>query len=136
MDFFFTGTSAPDLSVFKPVHFGLPLEDDLQETDLSHFNEGSLWWRHEQLHRAMLLAHPLESDFFKERDELERNMVLDLATHKGRQLAHIRSQLQKDLLGWEEVWRAKVAAGRKSRPSIGPFARYWKRQNRRDGVEL
>ncbi|MFB0515653.1 MAG: C69 family dipeptidase [Candidatus Neomarinimicrobiota bacterium] len=135
-DCFFTGTSAPDLSVFKPVHFGQSLDDDLQGVDLSRYHEESLWWRHEKLHRALLLAPRLIADYSKERDELERNMVTELATEKGRQLAHTRNKLREDLLKWEESWIGKVASVKSSFLALGPFAFYWKRQNRRDGIEL
>ncbi len=135
-NFFFTGTSAPDLSIFKPVHFDLPLEDDLQGEDLSHYHDGSLWWRHEKLHRAMLLAPRLDSDFAKERDDLERSMVQDLAVQKGRQLAPIRRQVRDNLLKWEETWREKDISKRGLFLSMGSFSRYWKRRNRLDGVRL
>jgi dipeptidase len=136
-DFFFTGTSAPDLSIFKPVYFDLPLEDDLQGEDLSHYHSGSLWWRHEKLHRAMLLAPRLDSDFIKERDEVERSMVSELTAQKGRQLAQTRSRLRDNLLKWGETWMEKAAASKRGAIlSMGSFSRYWKRRNRLDGVRL
>lgn len=135
-DFFFTGTSAPDLSIFKPVHFDLPLEDDLQGEDLSQYHDGSLWWRHEKLHRAMLLAPRLDDDFIKERDDLERSMVLELMARKGRQLAQTRRRIRDDLLKWEETWIEKAALKRGLILSIGAFSRSWKRRNRLDGVKL
>ncbi len=135
-DLFFTGTSAPDLSIFKPVHFDLPLEDDQQGEDLSQYQDGSLWWRHEKLHRAMLLAPRLDGDFIKERDDLERSMVLDLMAQKGRELAQTRRQIRNGLLKWEETWREKVVLKKSLFLSMGSFSRYWKRRNRLDGVEL
>jgi len=135
-DFFFTGTSAPDLSIFKPVHFDLPLEDDLQGENLSQYHDGSLWWQHEKLHRAMLLAPRLDGDFIKERDDLERSMVLDLMAQKGRQLAQTRRQVRNNLLKWEETWREEAVSKRSLFLSMGSFSRYWERRNRLDGITL
>jgi len=134
-DFFFTGTSAPDLSIFKPVHFDLPLEADHQGEDLSHYHDGSLWWRYEKWHRALLLAPRLDSDFIKERDEVERSMVLEITAQRGRQLAQTRSQLRDNLLKWDETWIAKAAPEKWSIRSISSFSRYWQRRNRLDGIE-
>ncbi len=48
-----TATSAPCLSVFKPVwlHGGLP---DLGPAPTGTYNPSTLWWRHENLHRSVL----------------------------------------------------------------------------------
>lgn len=135
-DFYFTGTSAPDLSIFKPVHFNLPLENELQGEDLSSYHEGSLWWRHEKLHRAMLLAPHPDTDFTKERDELEQSLLLDLAKLKGQELVETRKRLRDDLLKWEESWIEKAASMKKARLLISTSARFWRRCNRLDGIEL
>ncbi|UCH61974.1 MAG: C69 family dipeptidase [Fidelibacterota bacterium] len=135
-DFFFTGTSAPDLSIFKPVHFDLPLEDDLKEEDLSRYHDHSLWWRHEKLHRTILLTPHLDDDFIKERDDLEREMVQDLAAGKGRQLLQTRRKIRNSLLKWEETWIEKAALKRSFFLSMGLFSRYWLQRNRLDGVTL
>lgn len=66
----FTGTSAPCTSVFKPVWFdgGLPAEP--QPGD--RFDPATLWWRHEQLHRATLRNYPGRiAAYARARDELE-----------------------------------------------------------------
>lgn len=48
-----TGTSAPCTSVFKPVWIdsGLP---DLGSAPTEAYDEATLWWRHENLHREVL----------------------------------------------------------------------------------
>ncbi|HQR78705.1 MAG TPA: C69 family dipeptidase [Actinomycetota bacterium] len=65
-----TGTSAPCTSVFKPVWFdgGLPEEPQPGE----RFDASTLWWRHEQLHRATLRNYPERlATYAKQRDGLE-----------------------------------------------------------------
>jgi dipeptidase len=49
----FTGTSAPCTSLFKPVWIeaGLP---DMGPKPKGTFTPGSLWWEHEKLHRTIL----------------------------------------------------------------------------------
>ncbi|UCD37509.1 MAG: C69 family dipeptidase [Fidelibacterota bacterium] len=135
-DFFLTGTSAPDLSVFKPVYFSLPLEADLAGVDLSRYHADSLWWRQETLHRAMFLASRLDTQYLKERDELEKSMIVDLAAQKGRQLAQARRSIQQNLLEWEASWSDRLATSKSLLHTCHPFTRFWKRQNRRDGITL
>ena len=89
------------------------------------------------MHRAMLLVPRLDSDFIKERDEVERSMVSELTAQKGRQLGQTRSRLRDNLLKWEETWIEKAAASKRAPIlSMGSFSRYWKRRNRLDGVKL
>ena len=72
-----TGTSATDLSVFKPLFFGVPLPN-LGPMPLGTYEEGILWWKHERLHRRAIADYaalkpairadfdPLEQEFFAE----------------------------------------------------------------------
>jgi secernin len=70
-----TGTSATDLSVFKPLFFGVPMPD-IGPMPLGTYAEGTLWWKHERLHRRAIADYavlkpeiradfdPLEEEFF------------------------------------------------------------------------
>ncbi len=72
-----TATSATDLSVFKPLFFdaGMP---DMGRAPGGTFTEGSLWWKHEKLHRRAVADYQslkpgirasfdvLEAEFFAE----------------------------------------------------------------------
>ncbi|MFH2065409.1 MAG: C69 family dipeptidase [Pseudomonadota bacterium] len=86
---FFTGTAAPCTSTFKPVWTDTkwPLED--QEPS-RYFDETSLFWKHELLHRTILNDfYPLLSDYQKDRDQLEtlfftRAIELSGAEHNTR----------------------------------------------------
>lgn len=65
-----TGTSAPCLSLFKPVSVHEPVDVGGPATD--QFSDSVLWWRHERVHRALLadFDHNLEKIWLS-RDALE-----------------------------------------------------------------
>ena len=48
-----TGTSATDLSIFKPLFFGMELPD-MGPAPSGTYTEGALWWTHERLHRRAM----------------------------------------------------------------------------------
>ena len=48
-----TGTSATDLSIFKPLFFGMGLPD-MGPAPGGTYTEGALWWTHERLHRRAM----------------------------------------------------------------------------------
>ena len=72
-----TGTAAPCTSIFKPTRVSEPV--DLGATPTNTCDESSLWWRHEQVHRA--LSYNFEDNLrsiANERDELERRWTIEL----------------------------------------------------------
>ncbi len=70
-----TATAAPCIGVFKPVRVGQSLDLGPHPGDRA---DGSLWWRHEQLHRRVL-ADParLRARFVDRRDEVESRWLAD-----------------------------------------------------------
>ena len=70
-----TATSGPDVSIFKPVFFGVDLPD-LGPMPTESYTPGAYWWRHEFLHRRAMADYrnlvpeiragfeALEADFF------------------------------------------------------------------------
>ncbi len=73
--YFGTGTSAPCTSIFKPIWLdaGLP---DLGPDPSQHYDVNTLFWRHEQLHRATLEDYPTRIEAYcAERDALEAEFV-------------------------------------------------------------
>ena len=66
-----SGTSAPCTSVFKPLWFdtGIP---SIGEFPTGQFNQSTLWWQHERLHREVLKDYTHRLPVFKDaRDALE-----------------------------------------------------------------
>jgi secernin len=71
----YTGTSAPCTSVFKPVWIdaGLPSDGPYPK---GTFDESSLWWKHELLHRQVLIDYQNRSQVYTaERDQLENEFI-------------------------------------------------------------
>lgn len=71
----FTGTSAPCTSIFKPFTFKGELPD-MGPSPEKKFQAGSLWWDHEILHRLIIRDYPTRIGVIEnERDELERSFI-------------------------------------------------------------
>lgn len=70
-----TATSAPCLSIFKPVVLGTPFpRDDYAPTD--KFNRRTRWWQHELFHRNALGSHDeVTRTINAQRDELEARFI-------------------------------------------------------------
>jgi len=70
-----TGTSAPCTSTFKPmwIDSGLP---DLSPVPTGTYDETTLWWRHENLHREILRDYAARISAIKpDRDALEADFI-------------------------------------------------------------
>ncbi len=96
-----TATSAPCTSLFKPVDPGSPL--DLGPRPLNVFDERSLWWRHELLHRRTMTSHAaLLAGYRRLRDRTEAQWIADPpSSAEAFALAD----------GLEATWLAEAAAG-------------------------
>ena len=71
-----TGTSAPCTGLFKPVRVDGPL--DLGPAPTDRFDRSTPWWRHEVLHRTVLLDPVrLTAVYAAERDALEAAWLAD-----------------------------------------------------------
>ena len=70
-----TATAAPCTSVFKPVWMDAPLPNTGPEPT-AVYDPATLFWRHEELHRATLRDYPSRIEMYRaERDALEAEMV-------------------------------------------------------------
>ncbi len=119
-----TGTAAPCTSIFKPVSVGRPLE--LGPTPSGRFDDRSMWWRHELLHR-LVTRDPdrFYPQFVPERDRLERRWQ---AEHPDAADAFdVASALE---VRWMEALADQAATDR--RPSY--VRAYWRRRNRQAGI--
>ena len=129
-----TGTSAPCTGIFKPVWLdaGLP---DLGPSPTGSYDQATLWWRHEALHRAVLRDYATRMPLYREeRDELEARFICDAAqvqkeTPDQRLAFSSRCFAQADEA--TARWVAQVgAAPIKQRPPL-LYAIAWRGFNRR-----
>jgi dipeptidase len=111
--YFATGTSAPCTGIFKPLWLdaGLP---DLGPKPSQHYDAASLFWRHEELHRATLEDYPTRMTSYRaERDALEDGFIRAAlqgrrdAPSKRRQLS---AQCFEQAAQAEADWLKKVRA--------------------------
>lgn len=71
-----TATAAPCTSLFKPVRVGEPADLGLLPCD--HADDRTVWWRHERLHRAVMVDPGLLLPrFSSQRDRVEQEWLAD-----------------------------------------------------------
>ncbi len=121
-----TGTSAPCLSLFKPVDFDFS-RTHFSETGKSDDISEDLWHQFEWVHRRALFDEEFRDDLRRSRDELERQLMTvfdgDMSMAKADELAQ----------EWHEHWQKKA---RQTTPHLSMFRsydRYWRKLNRMDG---
>jgi secernin len=125
-----TGTSAPCLSLFKPLVVGLPMPKVGAPNDL--YDNESLWWRHEGLHRAALADFPAALALTAgERDALEADFRarMSAAWSVGKDaVAAAIDACWRDAEAAEDRWREALRPIRRGPSSIGrPAALSWAR---------
>jgi hypothetical protein len=128
-----TGTSAPCLSVFKPVRLGEGLAETGPAPNAAGSDEASLWWRHERLHRAVLQRGYAEARavFEDDRRAFEAR-ALAATTVAERNAAW--SEHREQVRAW--LARVEAMAQRSASPSAWQRASawFWRRESRRDGL--
>lgn len=128
-----TATSAPCTSLFKPVDLGSPLP--LGPRPMNVFDDRSLWWRHELLHRRTMTSHAtLLARYRRERDRTEAQWIADPPSsaeafgHADRLEAAWLAGVAATRLGdtrpsWvRRSWRSIDRAARIDPPAVGTTA--------------
>jgi hypothetical protein len=131
-----TGVSAPCTALFKPVLFEVGLPYHGPEPN-DWYDPQTLWWRHEQTHRAMLRDLPAAlAAIEQERDALEYGFValIDEAFDDGSPEALHRAvidcwrEAEATETRWAQTFIRPGCAGRSS------YARSWARLNQVAGL--
>ena len=109
---FVTGTAAPCTSLFKPVWLGEELPDT-GPLPSGTYDEASLYWRHETLHRATLRNYPAGLPLYApERDVVERQFAagaLACREQPSAERAAFSAQCFSAADEAETAWRARLA---------------------------
>ncbi|MDO8801438.1 hypothetical protein [Phenylobacterium sp.] len=124
-----TATSAPCTSLFKPVLFeaGAP---PVGTAPSDTYDDQSLWWRHERLHRALLADHAAGMALIAaERDALEAGFRARI--EGADDLAAAVADCWRAAEAAEARWAAALAP---ARPGGSAYARSWARLNGVAGV--
>lgn len=116
-----TATAAPCTGIFKPIRVGEPIDVGPSADD--HDDGGSLWWRHERLHRhSMFDPIAAYGCFAPERDAVERRWLAEPPR------ADVAFAEADELL---DRWTASVDARVRADRRPWWVRRYWKERNRR-----
>lgn len=135
--FWVTGTSAPCLSIFKPLFLdGVPFPDMGPEPG-ARLDDRALWWRHERLHRLVLRNYPQRSRVFAEsRDRLEQQFLRSVddldtgdegaAVQRGELSRRCFAKADQAMAEWERQVKSIP-----ERPApLSCYRRYWRRQEK------
>jgi secernin len=139
-----TGTSAPCTGVFKPFYVG-PLPDQVG-TPGGRYDEATMWWAHERLHRAVLQDYAtrtaayrqerarMEETFLREERMLyDRHYDTPTAERAAALAALTRSACERAAAATSD-WEARVRAMPVRRKAGFRYRRYWRKQNRAAGM--
>jgi len=121
-----TGTSAPCLSVFKPVVLAAGLPDQGERPSERDDGGRSLWWRHEQFHRAAMLQDhaAVLAATAPERDALERRFAARIEAAEPSALTAAVAECWDEAAAAEARWLAALDRLPKRAPDAGYAARW------------
>lgn len=125
-----TGASAPCTALFKPVWIAQVQLPESARHGTSEYNDTSLWWRHEELHRRVLKNYFMSVGVYEdERNELEEEWLKIAAEIKPEKRAEfseyafiISEQKRKE-------WLEQVKSLKQNTAGNKIYKRYWKAQN-------
>lgn len=126
----FTGTSNPCLSIFKPIHFGEG-PPNIERKGKNRFNPDSYWWKFEKLHRKIQTKY--EEVIEKFSDELEKiqEKIIEKERNSKNKFENTEWAFEKEE-EMREKWEEKLELG--SLPFS--YGINWKLINEKAGLKL
>jgi dipeptidase len=132
-----TGTSAPCTGIFKPVWFGPNPLPDMGPPPERGFHQDALWWRHEMLHRSVLLDFPTRLHAYRqERDVMEGGFMEEAGRAAPEERSEVSERAFAQVRDATDRWTEQVRALPIRRRAKGTYRRYWHRQNRKAGIDI
>lgn len=136
-----SGTAAPCLSLFRPVPFGpQPRLEPEHGVLANRYDDSSLWWRHERLHRLAVRDYPAAlGRFGNERDQLEAAWIdmaggdalpVGEADQQTRRLADLAEVAAVDADAAYQRWAHDVAGAQLYDRRPRALQQRWDRWNR------
>jgi secernin len=130
--YFFTGTSAPCLSVFKPVSFDMDMDFSVLNADEKTV-DGSLWQKHEHIHRRLLFLKN-EREQVRESIKEAENRMINIFESKNYMMQRDDFRAADRILSDLEEQFFKIYKDQPFQyPILSPYGIYWKLMNRLDG---
>jgi dipeptidase len=131
-----TGTAAPCTSTFKPVWIdsGLP---DMGPSPRGTYDDATLWWRHENLHREILRDYAARIKILKaQREPLEANLLTEVELMEKDSPQQRKTMSKKSfskVLEAEDAWLEEIRNMpiRHPRPLLDKLA--WNKFDRQAG---
>jgi secernin len=131
---FFTGTSAPCTSVFKPVWMDVPLPD-MGPAPTGVFDPATMFWQHERLHRTTLRDYPDRIHLYQaDAQELEARFVqgaLEKASQPAADRAAYTVQCFQEVRAAEAVWLERVSNAPVLKKPGRLYSSAWQSRNRK-----
>lgn len=130
---FFTGTSAPCLSIFKPVNFDYNIAFSVLNADACTVRE-SLWKRHEQIHRRIIVNAEHTREWQQQRDTDEQRMLAQLTMKQSHPANNNFAIADEMVTNWESMWYEHFCQRPFRYSNWNSCHWYWKNMNRLDGI--
>lgn len=134
-----TGSSAPCTSLFKPVWLDCGLPDHGQAPD-GKFNENTLYWRHEIIHRAILNDYAVRLPLIKPDQELYEELMLTEVTQNLDGTFNKRKSISekyfKMALDVEANWQQKISLPLSKHKNRMLYRSAWKKFNDEANMNL
>jgi secernin len=132
---FFTGTSAPCMSLFKPVSFDFSVNFSVLNPDEKTV-DGSLWQRNEYIHRRLIFMdkkrHVLQESIARTENEM-------LSVFEEKEFEPSKDDMIKadDIVRkWTDRCFYEYRHHTFHYPSMSLYGSFWKKTNRQDGFVL
>ncbi len=122
-----TGTSAPCLSLFKPIDFD-STQPFFAFQDGDQMADQNLWHENEWVHRRALFDRGFADELCTSRDEVETRMMAVFEHNLPMNAAH---ELAAD---WHRQWQAKAREQVPDLSRFSAYGRYWRKMNALDGI--
>jgi len=126
-----TASSAPCLSVFKPLWFEGRVVPDLGSKPEALFDTSSFWWRSELLHRLVLKDFKnRQKIIIPERDKLEKELLKNVYRDKKKHFLESKIAFEKN---WEllEQWLPQIKSLPIKSKAHFFYRNYWQRLNKK-----
>ena len=132
---FFTGTSAPCMSIFKPVSFDAGVNFCVLNPD-EKTADGSIWQKNEYVHRRLIFMDKKRQVLQESIAQTENDM---LAVFEAKDCAVDIDDLKKAdkiVRKWMNRWYQEYRNHTFHYPSMSRYGRFWKKQNEKDGFNF